>query len=234
VSRKYVGGRARCFWPVQSLAAAAQSSLLAACKTLENRHQQQKPTLRAASVLICCVYQLADISLAQRLRVCALCRAVPRPTTSRLSPRGSSTMTDRDALVLTLIRGLEGATMALDVVDDASRSAACSRRRRDGCSRRSPLPRRHRRRPKRPTRPTRLTRPRRRARRPRSPPKKSPRSSASPRPPSSSRASTICRRTRSAPSRRSRTSRRSPASRLAGRCATLPRSCRRGSSIPWC
>ena len=30
-------------------------------------------------------------------------------------------MTDRDALVLTLIRGLEGATMALDVVDDATR-----------------------------------------------------------------------------------------------------------------
>ena len=29
-------------------------------------------------------------------------------------------MTDRDALVLTLIRGLEGATMALDVVDDAT------------------------------------------------------------------------------------------------------------------
>ena len=29
-------------------------------------------------------------------------------------------MTDRDALVLTLIRGLEGAALALDVVDDAT------------------------------------------------------------------------------------------------------------------
>ena len=95
-------------------------------------------------------------------------------------------MSDRDALVLTLIRGLEGAATALDVVDDATRQqiggllSPKARRLLAALTAPAPPPPTARRRG--PSPPSRRESGRARShRRPGSPPKRSPRSSASPR-----------------------------------------------------